>query len=176
MGERHDPAIRLRPYGPDDLWIQQRFLKDPASTEHLGGPETDAQIARRHERYLAMTDPARGAMFVIEAGPTLRPAGTVGYWEQTEPGGTVVWETGWFVLPELQGRGIAAAATRLAIDAAWTAARRPMHAYPNVDNGPSNAICRKLGMRLLRESEYEYPKGHWMTCNDWAVDPPPPDV
>jgi hypothetical protein len=30
-------------------------------------------------------------------------------------------------------------------------------------------------MRLLRKSEYEYPKGHWMTCNDWVVDPPPAD-
>jgi RimJ/RimL family protein N-acetyltransferase len=175
MSERDDAAVRLRPYGPNDLWIQQRFLKDPASTEHLGGPETDAQITRRHERYLTMTDPARGAMFVIETAPGRRPVGSVGYWEQTEPDGTIAWETGWFVLPELRGRGIATAGTRLAIDAAWAAVRRPIHAYPNVDNGPSNAICRKLGMRLVRESEYEYPKGHWMTCNDWVVDPPPPD-
>ena len=146
----------------------------PQSTAHLGGPETDEQIARRHERYLAMTDPAKGAMFVIEAGPDWQPAGSVGYWEQTEADGTVVWETGWYVLPELRGRGIAGAGTRLAIDAAWAAVRRPMHAYPNVDNGPSNAICRKLGMRLRATSEYEYPKGHWMTCNDWVIDPPEP--
>jgi RimJ/RimL family protein N-acetyltransferase len=164
------PEVRLRPYGPDDLWIQQRFLKDPESTEHLGGPETDEQILRRHERYLAM-DPAKGEMFVIEAGPDWRPAGSVGYWEQPESG-TVVWETGWYVLPELRGRGIAAAGTRLAIDAAWAAVRRPVHAYPNVDNGPSNTICRKLGMRLLGSDEFEYPKGHWMTCNDWVIDPP----
>jgi len=19
---------------------------------------------------------------------------------------------------------------------------------------------------------FEYPKGHWMTCNDWVIDPP----
>jgi RimJ/RimL family protein N-acetyltransferase len=170
-----DGDVRLRPYGPDDRWIQERFLKDPESTAHLGGPETDEQIARRHERYLAMRDPAKGGMFVIEAGPEWRPAGTVGYWEQTEADGTVVWETGWYVLPELRGRGIAGAGTRLAIDAAWAAVRRPMHAYPNVDNGPSNTICRKLGMRLQATNEYEYPKGHWMTCNDWVIDPPEAD-
>jgi RimJ/RimL family protein N-acetyltransferase len=84
----------------------------------------------------------------------------------------VVWETGWYVLPELRGRGIASAATRLAIDAAWAARSRPVHAYPNVANDASNAICRKVGMRLLGSSEYEYPKGHWMTCNDWVIDPP----
>jgi RimJ/RimL family protein N-acetyltransferase len=174
VSDAHDGDVRLRPYGPGDRWIQERFLKDPESTAHLGGPETDEQIARRHERYLAMTDPAKGAMFVIEAGPDWQPAGSVGYWEQTEADGTVVWETGWYVLPELRGRGIAGSGTRLAIDAAWAAVRRPMHAFPNVDNGPSNTICRKLGMRLRATSEYEYPKGHWMTRNDWVIDPPEP--
>ena len=33
-----------------------------------------------------------------------------------------------------------------------------MHAYPNVDNGPSNAICRKLGMRLLRGERVRVPE------------------
>ncbi len=45
-----------------------------------------------------------------------------------------------------------------------------MHAFPNVDNAPSNAICRKLGFELLEECEFEFPKGHFMTCNDWRLD------
>ena len=167
------PAIRLRPYRAGDLWLQRRFLGDPTMTEHLGGPETDEQIVRRHERYLAMTEPAVGAMFIAELGPAWQPVGSIGYWEHAEGDGTVVWETGWFVLPEFQGRGIATAATRLGIEAAWAAVARPMHAYPSVENGPSNAICRKVGMRLLGPSSFEYPKGHWMTCNDWVIDPPP---
>ena len=44
------------------------------------------------------------------------------------------------------------------------------HAYPSVDNGPSNAICRKLGFELLGAEEFEYPKGHWMRCNDWSLE------
>jgi RimJ/RimL family protein N-acetyltransferase len=44
-----------------------------------------------------------------------------------------------------------------------------MHAFPNVDNAPSNAICRKLGFELLEALEFEYPKGHFMTCNDWRL-------
>jgi RimJ/RimL family protein N-acetyltransferase len=47
-----------------------------------------------------------------------------------------------------------------------------IHAYPNVDNAPSNAICRKAGFTLLGPAEFEYPKGHWMTCNDWALELP----
>ncbi len=143
-------------------------------TKHLGGPETEEQILARHRRYLELDDPAGGQMFVVEVGPEWAAAGSVGYWERDE-GGEAVWETGWFVLPEFQGRGIATAATRLAIDAAWAAARRPVHADPSVDNTPSNAICRKVGMRLLGAARFEYPKGHWMTCNDWVIEPPGAD-
>ena len=41
---------------------------------------------------------------------------------------------------------------------------------PSVDNAPSNAICRKLGFELLEACEFEFPKGHFMTCNDWRLD------
>jgi RimJ/RimL family protein N-acetyltransferase len=47
---------------------------------------------------------------------------------------------------------------------------RFVHAFPNVDNGASNAICRKLGFELLEACEFEFPKGHFMTCNDWRLD------
>jgi RimJ/RimL family protein N-acetyltransferase len=170
-------SIRLRRWGPGDLDLLRRFLADPEMTLHLGGPETEEQIVRRHERYLALDDPLKGRMFVIETEPgpgggNARAVGSVGYWEHAEDDAPVVWETGWFVLPEVHGRGIATAGTRLAIEAAWAVLPRPMHAYPSVDNAASNAVARKLGMRLLGSREFEYPKGHWMTCNDWVIDPP----
>jgi RimJ/RimL family protein N-acetyltransferase len=49
-------------------------------------------------------------------------------------------------------------------------ALRSVHAYPSVDNAPSNAICRKVGFELLGEYEFEYPKGHVMSCNDWRFE------
>jgi len=150
----------------------QRLLGDPALTEHVGGPETPEQIERRHQRYLAMTDPASGAMLAVTIAPDPAAVGQVGYWQHVEDGHDPVWETGWFVLPEFQGRGIATAATRLAVEAAFAARRHPVHAYPNVANAASNAIARKAGFRLLGPREFEYPKGHWMTCNDWVTDPP----
>jgi RimJ/RimL family protein N-acetyltransferase len=75
------------------------------------------------------------------------------------------------VLPEFQGRGIAVTATALAIELAkGDDMHRFMHAFPNVANAPSNAICRRLGFELLEACELEYPEGHWMTCNDWRLD------
>jgi RimJ/RimL family protein N-acetyltransferase len=45
-----------------------------------------------------------------------------------------------------------------------------VHAFPSVENAASNAICRKAGFSLLREHDFEYPKGHPMRCNDWRFD------
>jgi RimJ/RimL family protein N-acetyltransferase len=47
---------------------------------------------------------------------------------------------------------------------------RFLHAFPAVDNAPSNAICRKLGFALLEAHEFEYPPGQVMVCNDWRLD------
>jgi RimJ/RimL family protein N-acetyltransferase len=96
--------------------------------------------------------------------------GSVGFWMK-EWRDQEVYEVGWMVAPEFQGRGIALAATAQAIELAKRASmHRFMHAFPNVDNGPSNAICRKLGFELIEACEFEFPKGHSMTCNDWRLD------
>jgi len=75
------------------------------------------------------------------------------------------------VVPESQGRGITASAIEQAIELARRDDEpRFMYALPNVENVPSNAICRKLGFELVEECEFEFPKGHFMTCNDWRLD------
>ena len=76
-------------------------------TEHLGGPETPERLAQRHARY-AMPD-SRQFRIVDQAD---RSVGYVGYWERSWRDDDV-WEVGWAVLPEFQGRGYATAAMRL---------------------------------------------------------------
>lgn len=53
--------------------------------------------------------------------------------------------------------------------AAEEGSHRTLHAFPGVDNAASNALCRKAGFTLLEAREFEYPKGHWMRCNDWSL-------
>lgn len=85
--------------------------------------------------------------------------------------GESVWETGWGVLPEFQGRGLAARAARAVVAEARAAGRnRYLHAFPSVGHRASNSVCRKAGFTLVGEVEFEYPKGHWITSNDWRVD------
>jgi len=60
-------------------------------------------------------DSSAGCIFVITVGSEKASAGTVGYWERDWEGG-IAWETGWSVLPEFQGEGIATAATALVVE------------------------------------------------------------
>jgi RimJ/RimL family protein N-acetyltransferase len=159
--------VRIEPWGTGDIAVLQKALGDPAMMTHLGGrPETAEKIAERQSRY--EQPGSRQYKIVVDDDP--EGAGWVGYWER-EWLDREVYEVGWSVLPTYQGRGIAGLATSQLIDIARAENdRRFMHAYPSVENAPSNAICRKLGFELLAAHEFEYPPGHFMTCNDWRFD------
>jgi RimJ/RimL family protein N-acetyltransferase len=144
-------------------------LNSPEMTAHLGGPETEEALKRRHERYLAAADAELVHCFTVVLEPDGIAVGNVNVWDR-EWRGRRVYEMGWGILPEYQGRGLATEAVKLAIQAARdTGQREAIHAFPSVDNGPSNAICRKAGFELLGSTQFEYPKGHWMECNDWRL-------
>ena len=160
--------VTLEPWGSDDLPLLERLMGDPEMTEHLGGPESLEKLRERQEKYERAEHGDR--MFRIVDGESGEGVGSVGFWTK-EWRSREVYEVGWMVVPEFQGRGIAAAATRQVIELARRDGKfRFVHAFPNVDNAPSNAICRKLGFELLEAREFEFPKGHWMTCNDWRLD------
>jgi RimJ/RimL family protein N-acetyltransferase len=161
-------TVILEPWGSSDLPLLERLMGDPRMTEHLGGPESPEKLRERQSRYEQHEGGDR--MFKIIDVATDAAVGSVGFWTK-EWRDQQVYETGWMVLPEFQGRGIAAAATQQVIELARQDDKhRFMHAFPNLDNAPSNAICRKLGFELLEACEFEFPKGHFMTCNDWRLD------
>jgi RimJ/RimL family protein N-acetyltransferase len=159
-------VVRLVPWGAGDLPLLHQLYGDPAMMEHLGGPQTPEQLAARQARY-ELPD---SRMFKVVDEESGEAVGCVGYWER-EWRRDQVHETGWSVLPAFQGRGIAAAATAQVIEQARAeGVHRFIHAFPSVDNAPSNAICRKLGFTLLGPVEFEYPPGQFMECNDWRLE------
>lgn len=164
--------ISIRPYSTGDKWVLERTLGTPSEMEHLNGPESLEEIQKRHNRFLAMSaDQHAGCMYTIMVGPST--AGTVGYWE-TDWEGEKVWETGWFVLPEFQGQGVATQAIRLMIQVvSELSSHRYLVAFPSTDNGPSNAIPRKLGFELVKEIDVEYPpnSGKLLHNNVWRLNP-----
>ncbi|MFE2558026.1 GNAT family N-acetyltransferase [Streptomyces sp. NPDC059352] len=163
--------VRLEPWSEEDAGLL-RALNAPELMEHLGGPETEEQLAGRHRRYVKLSADTTGAgrMFRIRLLPEEAVVGSIGFWAQTWDG-AAVYETGWTVLPGFQGRGVATAATRaVAAEARAAGLCRHLHAFPSADNAASNAVCRKAGFELLGERAFEYPPGHPIRCNDWRLD------
>ena len=129
--------MTIEPWGKDDLPLLERLMSDPRMTEHLGGPETPEKIRERQGRYERAE--AGDRMFKIVDPASGAAVGSVGYWDK-EWRDKHVYEVGWMVLPEFQGRRIAVAATAQAIELARQDRKHLwMHAFPNVENAPSNA-------------------------------------
>jgi RimJ/RimL family protein N-acetyltransferase len=162
------PAIRLEAWTQADLSLL-REANTPQMTAHLGGPETEEKLLDRHRRYLQVDDPGAGLMFAVVL-PDGQRAGIIGYWERAWQH-KLVYETGWSVMPAFQGRGIATAAAR-AVAARARAQHRheQLHAFPAADHPASNAVCRNAGFTLRGETDFEYPPGTIMRCNDWQLE------
>ena len=95
--------------------------------------------------------------------------GSVGYWPR-EWADESVYETGYGILPEFQGRGLAVEAVRQCAErAARDGSRRWLHAFPSLQHAASNAVCRKAGFELVGECEFEYPPGTVLASNDWRL-------
>jgi RimJ/RimL family protein N-acetyltransferase len=161
-------ALRLRIWSENDLELLHA-ANTPEMTAHLNGPETEDEIVERHARYLRLVASGEARMFVIEddEGASI---GSIGHWH-------VVWleqpalETGWFVRPEAQGRGVASTALALLVDdaRAHRGERRYLTAFPGVENPASNGVCRRNGFTLSGTVTEQF-RGAELTVNEWALD------
>ncbi len=168
MNDTGTGAVGIRPWLEGDLSLLRR-LNTPEMLAHLGGPESDEAVVSRHRRYVrsALYGPDR--VFAIVLGDEREGVGFVGYWDRPWDG-ELVYEAGWSVAPEHQGRGVATAATAAAVALARReAAHSSLHAFPSVGNAASNALCRKLSFTLAGACDFEYPPGDRLRCNDWFV-------
>ncbi len=167
MQVKEQSNINLRSWSEDDLSLLERLLGDPIMTKYIGGPETPQKIKERLERY---RKDSKVHMFVIVLQPENIGIGSIGFWEKDWLG-EAIWESGWRILPEYQGKGIATKAISLIIERAQAEGkRRFMHAFPSIDNEASNIICKKTGFVLQKEVDFEYPPGKFMRSNDWRLD------
>jgi RimJ/RimL family protein N-acetyltransferase len=155
--------MTLRAYTEADRALTGALEGDPEVMRHLGGPSTREEIQDAHRRRLADT------WWLVIALPDGTAAGTIGIWEN-EHDGERIHETGWTVLPAYQGRGLASAALAELIERARAEPRfDALHAFPGVDNDPSNALCRKFGFELLGDERFTF-RGSELHCNHWRLD------
>lgn len=161
-------TITLRPWSVDDIGLL-RLANTAEMTAHLNGRETEEQLAARSARYLRLRKTGEARMFVIEDDAT-QAVGSIGHWK-TEWRDEPALETGWFVVPAAQGRGIASRALRLPIDDARVHrdGRRFLTAFPSVTNPGSNALCRRGGFELVGSVTATF-RAAELTVNEWVFD------
>ena len=138
-------------------------------TAHLGGPETEDKLLDRHRRYLQIDDPGAGLMFavVLSDGQRAGHHRVLG----TDLAAQAGLRDGLERQASLHGRGIATAAARaVAVRARSQHRHGELHAFPAADHPASNAVCRKAGFTLRGETDFEYPPGTIMRCNDWQLE------
>jgi RimJ/RimL family protein N-acetyltransferase len=158
--------IRIRPWSADDLELLFR-ANSPEMTAHIGGPESDEQVRERQERYLRLWRDGGARMFVITLDGD--PVGGIGWWP-TRWHDADVSETGWFVVPEGQGHGVASAAVQLVLaDVREHGEGGLLMAFPAVDNAPSNRLCEKAGFRLRAQEGFPF-RGTVLHVNAWALE------
>lgn len=139
----------------------------PDQTLYIGGPESEEKLADRQRRYME-NSPGVTVMRMIESDGVL--VGSIGYWE-TAWNDIEVYETGWAVVPEFRGRGIARGALFALVESLKPLQRHSkVQAYPSIDNIASNAVCRRCGFKLLGEYKAEYPPGRFFLGNAWELD------
>jgi RimJ/RimL family protein N-acetyltransferase len=164
-----DKEVALHPWTVDDLPVLQRS-NTPEMTAFLGGPEPTEQLEKRHANFLRLWEEGEASMFTIAVESEAVRVGSVGYWKRTW-NDTDVFEAGWSVATQFQGRGIAARALDACLHhAAEHGERDEMLAFPRIDNAPSNALCRTVGFHQRGEADFEYPKGNPIRVNVWAFD------
>ncbi|WP_341957585.1 GNAT family N-acetyltransferase [Microbacterium sp. LWH13-1.2] len=160
--------LTLRRWSADDLGLL-RIANTPEMTAHLNGEETEEQLFERNERYLRLWRAGEARMFVIEDEHD-RAVGSIGFWHAAWRGAPAL-ETGWFVVPEAQGHGVASSALSLLVDdaRAHRDGRRFLVALPSVENPGSNGLCRRGGFELLGTITETF-RGSELTMNEWVLD------
>ncbi|HJP80149.1 MAG TPA: GNAT family N-acetyltransferase [Pseudonocardiaceae bacterium] len=158
--------MRLRSVDEGDLEVYYRIYCDPAVMDHLGGVQPRDSIPEKLSRHAAKAANDQSWISMIVSDD---PPGNAGIVSIGWHGGLA--EIGWAVLPEYQGRGVGKAAVRLLLDRAAADGRwGVLHAFPGIDNGASNGICRSLGFTLLGEQDAEF-AGKLFRGNHWVIDP-----
>jgi RimJ/RimL family protein N-acetyltransferase len=161
--------MRLETMTGADVALRLRMESDPQMMAELGGPRPKEAIERAHASSLLQA--AAGECWPLKIVPdgAVDAVGTVAVWKRSDDPGEM-YEIGWMVLPEYQGRGLATQAVREVCDRARRERRfGALHAYPGVTNAPSNRLCEKAGFTLVGQVEVEF-GGHRLHCNHWRIE------
>jgi RimJ/RimL family protein N-acetyltransferase len=158
MRDLRTARLLLRPWRPADAEALLDMYSRWEVARYLGPTprvmETLEQARRAIERWSAPQEDPCGVWAVVPHA-TGRPVGTVllkvlplsGEGHPPQPSGDV--EVGWHLHPDAWGHGYATEAAAAVLQHAFAAGLATVYAVTYPENGPSQAVCRRLGMEPL---------------------------
>jgi len=140
----------LRPPSPADFVASCRLWGDPAVTRHIRAQPVDAtEVWERLLRYAGLWSLLGIGYWAIterRGGEYVGEAGLAQFFRSVSPRFDRAPEIGWVLLPEFQGKGYAAEATRAIIRWSDKVVKPPeLICGIREGNAPSVALARKLG-------------------------------
>ncbi|SFN59784.1 GNAT family N-acetyltransferase [Mycetocola miduiensis] len=169
MNPSDEVKVRIVPWSADDQPVLERS-NTPEMTVYLGGPESPEKIVERQSRFLRLWQSGEARMFTIRVDGIPDAVGSVGYWTTTWHDAPV-YESGWSIATAHQGRGFASKGLAACLeDAADHGDRDTLVAFPRIDNGASNALCRSVGFEFAGVEDFEYPAGNPIKVHAWRFD------
>ena len=154
----HTPRLLLREHIPADLAAFYAIFSDPLVRRYEGELVSFEQAAHRLDELLAMIDcePRTQYRLAITIPPSDDLIGVISM--DINLPETHEWETGWVILPQYWGRGIAPEAARALQRFAFdTLDANRVVAFCHADNRASWRVMEKIGMRRegrLRETRW----------------------
>ncbi|WP_035763198.1 GNAT family N-acetyltransferase [Arthrobacter sp. H20] len=162
-------GVVLRRWTDEDLPVLQRSNTEEM-TRYLGGPESNEKLLQRQVKNMRLWEAGEAHMFTVNTSWSRVPVGSVGYWKASNQNRDI-YEAGWSIATQFQGRGLASNALEACIlDAAAQNDRNTLFAFPRIDNVASNALCRRVGLIWQSEEDFEYPVGVPIRVNAWSVE------
>ena len=155
----------MRPWTYDDVPRHfETYSRDEVTRWLSGESVTDAEQCKSWIDRWNAWDGKRFGVWAVVVRETGTIAGSVllvptplsgrGDRPPPEEGGVV--EVGWHLHPDSWGKGIATEAGRAALDHGFAGGLEEIIAVTNLDNYPSQAVCRRLGMEHRGRTEDYY--------------------
>lgn len=163
----------LRVPSLDDLDRWAELVADPQAARFIGGVQPRPVVWRMILTMIGAWHVTGVSMFSVIEKESGRWIGRVGPWQPLGWPGT---EVGWALHPGAWGKGYALEAAIASMDYAADSLGWPeiIHCI-NLENAPSQALARRLGSRVLRQSRLPAPFEHefvdvWgQTRDEWTV-------
>lgn len=139
----HTERLRFRQWETSDFEAFSNFFSDPENAKFVGGQKSPEEAWRLMCAYIGQYQLKGYSYVAVEHVETEKLVGTVGLWD-SDPWPEV--ELGYWLLPDMQGKGFAIEAAQAVLSFAFQQSKlKTLVSYIDETNVPSIRLAERLG-------------------------------